>query len=122
MAAKKSDPQMVICPVGKFFMDIENVFGKKSDFSKYMTRSRIEFLKAMRALLDEHIDDLEKKKTIFQVPVKVLHSACHLLVSVMTTVHASFLLDLQPVQTLYTSVSQGVINDLSMEVSFQGDL
>jgi hypothetical protein len=63
MAAKKSDPQMVICPVGKFFMDIENVFGKKSDFSKYMTRSRIEFLKAMRALLDEHIDDLEKKKT-----------------------------------------------------------
>ena len=62
MAAKKSEPQMVICPVGKFFMDLETVFGKKSDFAKHMTQSRIEFLKAMRSLLDEHIDDLEKKK------------------------------------------------------------
>ncbi|MGD8961596.1 MAG: hypothetical protein PVF29_16300 [Desulfobacterales bacterium] len=62
MAAKKSEPQMVICPVGKFFMDLENVFGKKSDFAKHMTQSRIEFLKAMRALLDEHIDNLDKKK------------------------------------------------------------
>jgi hypothetical protein len=63
MAAKKSEPQMVICPVGKFFMDLENVFGKKSDFFKYMTQSRIEFLKAMRALLDERIDSLEKEKS-----------------------------------------------------------
>ena len=63
MAAKKSEPQMVICPVGKFFMDLEDVFGKKSDFFKYMTRSRIEFLKAMRALLDERIDSLEKGKS-----------------------------------------------------------
>ena len=62
MAAKKSDPQMVICPIGKFFVDIENVFGKKSDFFKHMTRSRIEFLKGMRALLDERIDTLEKEK------------------------------------------------------------
>ena len=54
---------MVICPVGKFFMDLENVFGKKTDFLKHMTQSRIEFFKAMRSLLDEHIDDLEKKKT-----------------------------------------------------------
>ena len=63
MAAKKSEPQLVICPVGKFFMDLEDVFGKKSDFFKYMTRSRIEFLKAMRALLDERIDSLEKGKS-----------------------------------------------------------
>ena len=62
MAAKKSKPQMVICPVGKFFMDLENVFGKKSDFFKHMTRSRIEFLKAMRVLVDERIDALEKEK------------------------------------------------------------
>ena len=62
MAAKKSEPQMVICPVGKFFMDLEHVFGKKSDFAKHMTQSRIEFLKAMRALMDEHIDNLDKKK------------------------------------------------------------
>ena len=63
MAAKKSESQMVICPVGKFFMDLENVFGKKSDFFKYMTQSRIEFLKAMRALLDERIDTLAKEKS-----------------------------------------------------------
>ena len=63
MAAKKREPQMVICPVGKFFMDLESVFGKKTNFSKHMTQSRVEFLKAMRALLDEHIDNLEKKKS-----------------------------------------------------------
>ena len=62
MAAKKSEPQMVVCPVGKFFMDLENVFGKQTDFFKHMTQSRIEFLKAMRSLLDERIDSLEKKK------------------------------------------------------------
>ncbi len=62
MAAKKSEPQMVICPVGKFFMDLENVFGKKSDFAKHMTQSHLEFLKAMRAILDVRIDNLEKKK------------------------------------------------------------
>ena len=63
MAAKKSEPQVAICPVGKFFVDLENVFGKKSDFFKYMTQSRIEFLKAMRALLDERINTLEKEKS-----------------------------------------------------------
>ncbi len=62
MAAKKSEQQMVICPVGKFFMDLENAFGKQTDFFKHMTQSRIEFLKAMRSLLDERIDSLEKKK------------------------------------------------------------
>jgi hypothetical protein len=62
MAAKKNEQQVVICPVGKFFMDLENVFGKKSDFFKHMTQSRIEFLKAMRAVLDERIDTLEKEK------------------------------------------------------------
>ena len=53
---------MAICPVGKFFMDLENVLGKKSGFFKHMTQSRIEFLKATRALLDERIDSLEKEK------------------------------------------------------------
>jgi len=62
MAAKKSERQMVICPVGKFFMDLENAFGKKTGFYQHMTQARIEFLKAMRVLLDEHIDNLEKKK------------------------------------------------------------
>jgi hypothetical protein len=61
MAAKKTEQQMAICPVGKFFMDLEDAFGKKSDFFKHVTRTRIEFLKAMRSLLDERISTLEKK-------------------------------------------------------------
>ena len=76
MAAKKTEPQMAVCPVGKFFMDLENVFGKKSDFFKHMNQSRIEFLKAMRSLLDERIDTLEKeaapkaKKRMTKIKVK----------------------------------------------------
>ncbi len=62
MAAKKSEQQMAICPVGKFFMDLENVFGRQTDFFKHMKQSRLEFLKAMRSLLDERIDSLEKKE------------------------------------------------------------
>jgi hypothetical protein len=61
MAAKKTEQQMASCPVGRFFMDLENVFEKKSDFFKHFTQSRIEFLKAMRSLLDERINTLEKK-------------------------------------------------------------
>jgi hypothetical protein len=61
MAAKKTEQQMANCPVGKFFMDLEHAFGKKSDFFKHATQSRIEFLKAMRSLLDERINTLEKK-------------------------------------------------------------
>ena len=76
MAAKKSEPQMAICPVGKFFMDLENAFGKQSDFFKHMTQSRLEFLKAVRSLLDERIDTLEKqsaprkKKRMTKIKVK----------------------------------------------------
>ena len=63
MAAKKSEQQTVICPVGRFFIDLESVLGKQSDFVKHMSQSRIEFLKAMRSLLDERIHSLEKQGT-----------------------------------------------------------
>ena len=63
MAAKKKEAQMKICPVGQFFMDLDKVFGKKSDFGKHLTRSRIEFLRAIRSLVDERIASLEKKKS-----------------------------------------------------------
>ena len=61
MAAKKNKEQMVVCPVGKFFMDLEAVMGKKSKFFEHMTLSRVEFLKGIRSLLDERIDHYEKK-------------------------------------------------------------
>jgi hypothetical protein len=61
MAEKKNREQMVICPVGKFFMDLEGIMGKQSKFFDHMIRSRVEFLKGIRALLDEGIDYYEKK-------------------------------------------------------------
>ena len=76
MAAKKPEQQMAACPVGKFFMDLENVFAEKSDFFKHMNQSRIEFLKAMRSLLDARISALEKqarpkaKKRLTKIRVK----------------------------------------------------
>ena len=61
MTAKKNNEQMVVCPVGKFFTDLEDVMGKKSKFFEHMTRSKVEFLKGIRTLLDERIDHYEKK-------------------------------------------------------------
>ena len=61
MAVDKSKEQMVVCPVGKFFMQLEDVMGKKSKFFEHMTRSRVEFLKGIRSVLDERIDYYEKK-------------------------------------------------------------
>ena len=53
--------ETVGCPVGKFFSDLDRVFGKKSKFLEHMTQSRIEFLKGIKSLVEEHIDDLEKR-------------------------------------------------------------
>lgn len=61
MATKKDKEQIVDCPVGRFFADLENSVGKKSNFFKHMTRSKVEFLKGIRSLLDERIDQYEKK-------------------------------------------------------------
>ena len=61
MAAKKNKDQEVDCPVGRFFTDLEVTLGKKSKFFKHMTRSKVEFLKGIRSLLDERIDHYEKK-------------------------------------------------------------
>ncbi len=61
MAEKKNKEQMVVCPVGKFFVDLEGIMGKKSKFYEHMTRSRVEFLKGLRSLLEEGIEHYEKK-------------------------------------------------------------
>ena len=61
MAEKKGKEEKTICPVGTFFMDLENAFGRTSPFYKHMNRSRIEFLKGFKSLLDERIERLEKK-------------------------------------------------------------
>jgi len=63
MAEKKNKEQMVVCPVGKFFIDLEDVMGKKSKFFEHMSRSKVEFLKGLRSLLDEGIEHYEKKSS-----------------------------------------------------------
>ena len=60
--AKKKEEELVVCPVGKFFMDLQKISRPKSKFFEHMDLSRIEFLKAIRSLMDERIENLEAKK------------------------------------------------------------
>ena len=62
MAKKKRTDYGFECPVGRLFTDLDKAFGKKSEFSKHMTQSRIEFLKGIRSLVDERIGKLEKMR------------------------------------------------------------
>ena len=61
MTREESEKETVLCPVGRFFMDLERAVGKTSKFTKHLNRSQIEFLKAIRSLVDEKIETLEKK-------------------------------------------------------------
>jgi hypothetical protein len=62
MAKEKNNEEVVLCPVGRFFLDLEEGFGKQSEFFEHLQRSRVEFLKGIRSLVDERIGKLEKKK------------------------------------------------------------
>jgi hypothetical protein len=62
MGKKHHDEEMAICPVGRFFTDLEKASAKKSKFFEHLDRSRVEFLKALRSLLDESIEHLEKRE------------------------------------------------------------
>jgi hypothetical protein len=61
MSKEKHEKDMAYCPVGRFFMDLEKVAGSKSKFFEHLNNSRIEFLRGIRALVDERIEKLEKK-------------------------------------------------------------
>ena len=62
MAKKeKNEKEVAFCPVGRFFSDLEKVCGGKSKFFEHLNQSRIEFLKAIRSLLDEKIENMENK-------------------------------------------------------------
>ena len=60
---KKSQQESTGCPVGSFFEDLEQAFGKKSQFFEHMTQSKLEFMKGIRSLLDARIDNLEKRRS-----------------------------------------------------------
>ena len=50
------------CLIGVLSQDCEKTFfGKKSKFWEHLNLSRVEFLKAVRSLLDERIEHIEKK-------------------------------------------------------------
>lgn len=61
MGKEKNESEVFVCPVGRFFSDLEKLSGKRSLFTKHLSQSRIEFLKAIRSLVDEGIETLEKK-------------------------------------------------------------
>ena len=63
MAKEKEKSEMCLCPVGKFFSDFEKASWEKSKFFKHLNNSRVEFLKAIRSLIDERIENLEKKES-----------------------------------------------------------
>ncbi len=64
--------EVIMCPLGKLFMDL--CVKKKSKFFEHLIRSKIEFLKAIRSILDEKIEDLEKemspKKKVTKIEVE----------------------------------------------------
>ena len=61
MARKNEESVNFSCPVGSFFMDVEKMFGKESKFFNHLGQSQIEFLKAVRSLIDARIERVEKK-------------------------------------------------------------
>jgi len=61
--ARKKEEEMVLCPVGKFFTDLQKLSMPKSKFFEHLDLSRIEFLKAIRSLVDERIEGFEKKRS-----------------------------------------------------------
>jgi len=62
MAKSKNEPEAFLCPVGRFFSELERKAGKETDFHKHFNRSRVEFLKAVRSLVDARIDEIENPK------------------------------------------------------------
>ena len=61
MDKEKDEKEMLVCPVGRFFSDLERAYGKKTKFFEHLSQSRVEFLKAIRSLVDERIENLEEK-------------------------------------------------------------
>ena len=60
-AKKNSKNDRASCSLGRFFLDLEKASGNKSKFLEHLSRSKLEFLKAVKYLVDDKIEDLEKK-------------------------------------------------------------
>lgn len=48
--------------LGRFFSWMEGRISPSSEFREHMVKSKIEFLRGIRSLIDRRIDDLEKRR------------------------------------------------------------
>ncbi|MFO7986344.1 MAG: hypothetical protein R6U38_10785 [Desulfatiglandaceae bacterium] len=53
--------QMALCPIGRLFARLEKIPERDSTFFEQLRKSRVEFLKGIRSLVDDRIEDIEKK-------------------------------------------------------------
>jgi hypothetical protein len=61
MGKKKNEEEVLSCPVGRFFSDLEKLPWTKSEVYTHLNQAKVEFLKTIRSLVDERIETLEKK-------------------------------------------------------------
>lgn len=61
MEKSNHEKETLLCPVGRFFAELETTAGRKSAFHEHMNKARVEFLKAVRSLVDERIERMETK-------------------------------------------------------------
>jgi len=62
MAKEKETHEAAHCPVARFFSEMEKSCNPKSEFFNHLHQSQIEFFKALRSLVDDRINFLEKKQ------------------------------------------------------------
>lgn len=59
---KEREETQMACPVCMLFNLGSQIFGRESEFFRHMTNARIEFLQAIKSLIDRRIESLEKAK------------------------------------------------------------
>lgn len=59
---KQEKKEISECPLCTLFTIGSRVFGKESEFYRHMINARIEFLQAIKSLIDSRIESLEKAK------------------------------------------------------------
>ena len=60
MTGKTNDSEVSACPVERFCNELEKTLGRKSKFASHLNQSHIEVLKALRSLVDERIEQLDR--------------------------------------------------------------
>jgi hypothetical protein len=58
---ERREERVCDCPMCQLIAGLKKGMGKKSQFRRHLYRSKVEFLKAIRALIDERIEELEGK-------------------------------------------------------------